>query len=250
MTLDVSELTKSLATYNPVVNQSVLAINKALLVLGNILLALFLLIEMMKWYELVGGTMGKKIPMKLWLEIAFKYLACWFLMQYSAPILDGMMWLLDSGVHLISKAVKAEDYTYVFELGTVKGPVKMVLSLIGGGVSLVANLISQLINFLRYLELYFLKAIAPVLLPSMINETLRSIAIHFLKYFASYVLIALGLTVVSLIYAALFSTNLLVLAVDIGSIEYGVALLSIFQGVIYIMTIVGVGRRMRQLLGV
>lgn len=250
MKLDVSELTKSLATYNPVVNQSVLAINKALLVLGNILLALFLLLEMMKWYELVGGTMGKKLPMKLWLEIAFKYLACWFLMQYSAPILDGLMWLLDSGVHLISKATKAEDYTYTFELGSVGGVEKLVLNLVGGGVSLVANLISKLINFLRYIELYFLKAIAPVLLPSMVNETLRPIAITFLKNFASYVLIAVGLAIVGVIYAALYSANLLVAMVDIGSIQYGVALLSIFQGVIYIMTIVGVGRRMRQLLGV
>lgn len=250
MKLDVSELTKSLATYNPVVNQSVLAINKALLVLGNILLALFLLLEMMKWYELVGGTMGKKLPMKLWLEIAFKYLACWFLMQYSAPILDGLMWLLDSGVHLISKATKAEDYTYTFELGSVGGVEKPVLNLVGGGVSLVANLISKLINFLRYIELYFLKAIAPVLLPSMVNEILRPIAITFLKNFASYVLIAVGLAIVGVIYAALYSTNLLVAMVDIGSIQYGVALLSIFQGVIYIMTIVGVGRRMRQLLGV
>ncbi|MBF0787159.1 MULTISPECIES: hypothetical protein [unclassified Streptococcus] len=250
MKLDVSELTKSLATYNPVVNQSILAINKALLVLGNILLAIFLLLEMMKWYELVGGTLGKKLPMKLWLEIGFKYLACWLLMQYSAPILDGLMWLLDSGVYLISKAVKAEGYSYTFELGTVGGPAKIILNLIGGMVSLVANVISKLISFLRYMELYFLKGIAPVLVPSLVNEMLRPIAITFLKYFSSYVLIALGLAVISVIYAALFSTNFLLAFVESRGIPYVTALLSILQGIIYIMTIVRVGRRMRHLLGV
>ena len=204
---------------------------------------------MLKWYELVGGTMGKKLPMKLWLEIGFKYLACWLLIQYSAPILDGLMWLLNRGVHLVEKVVKVEDYTHTFKLGTVGGAEKLVLNLVGGGVSLVANFISIIILFLRYMELYFLKGIAPVLLASMVNETVRPIAISFLKYFASYVLIALGLTVIGVIYAALFSTNLLLAILEPG-IPYGTALLSIFQGIIYIVTIVGVGRRMRQLLGV
>lgn len=250
MKLDVSELTKSLVEYNPLVNQSAIAINKALLVLGNILLSIFLLIEMLQWYEIVGGTTGKKIPMKLWLEIAFKYLACWFLIQFSAPILDGIMWLLDSGVHLISKAVKAEDYNYTFKLGSVKGPAKIILNLVGGGVSLVANFISGIIVFLRYMELYFLKSIAPVLLPSMINEITRPIAINFLKYFSAYVLIALGLTVVGIIYTSLYSSNFLQAFLTPTEIPYATALLSIFQGGIYIITIVGVGRRMRQLLGV
>lgn len=250
MKLDVSDLTASLLGYNSLVNQSAIAINKALLVIGNILLSIFLLIEMMKWQELVGSTMGKKMPIKLWLEIGFKYLACWFLIQYSAPILDGLMWLLDSGVHLVSKVVKIEEYSYQFKLGTVRGPAKIILNLIGGTVSLFANMTAKLIVFLRYMELYFLKGIAPVLLPSMVNETVRPIAISFLKYFASYVLITLGLAVVGVIYTSLFSSNLLSTLVVSTNIPYGIAIVSIFQGGIYIFTIVGVGRKMRQLLGV
>ncbi|MBF0779350.1 hypothetical protein [Streptococcus cuniculi] len=249
MKLNVSDLIKTLAEYNPTVNQSAIAMNKALLVLGNILLSIFLLIEMMRWYELIGST-GKKLPQKLWLEIAFKYLVCWLLIQYSASILDGLMWLLDSGAHQISKVVKIKDYSYAFDIGHTKGVAKIILNLIGGTVSLIANGIVGLLNFLRYIELYFLKALAPVLLACLINETVRPIAITFLKYFSSYVLIALGLSIISVIYAALSSANFLSAIVEVGEIPYGAVLASIFQGVIYIITIIGVGRRMRQLLGV
>lgn len=249
MKLNVSDLIKTLAEYSPTVNQSAIAMNKALLVLGNILLSIFLLIEMMRWYELIGST-GKKLPQKLWLEIAFKYLACWLLIQYSASILDGLMWLLDSGAHLISKVVKIKDYSYAFDIRHTKGVAKIILNLIGGTVSLIANGIVGLLYFLRYIELYFLKALAPVLLACLINETVRPIAITFLKYFASYVLISLGLSIISVIYAALSAANFLAAIVEVGEIPYGAVLASIFQGVIYIITIVGVGRRMRQLLGV
>lgn len=249
MKLNVSDLIKSLAEYNPIINQSAIAMNKALLVLGNILLSIFLLIEMMRWYELIGSA-GKKLPQKLWLEIAFKYLACWLLIQYSANILDGLMWLLDSGAHLISKVVKIKDYHYAFDIGHTKGVVKIILNLIGGTVSLIANTIAGLLIFMRYIELYFLKALAPVLLACLVNEIVRPIAIGFLKYFSSYVLIALGLSIISVIYATLSPANFFATIVEVEEIPYGAALASIFQGGIYIVTIVGVGRRMRQLLGV
>ncbi|MBF0779360.1 hypothetical protein [Streptococcus cuniculi] len=249
MKLNVSSLIKTLAEYNPIVNQTAIAMNKALLVLGNILLSIFLLMEMMRWYELIGST-SKKLPQKLWLEITFKYLVCWLLIQHSANILDGLMWLLDSGAHLISKVVKIKDYSYTFDIGHTKGVAKIILNLIGGTVSLIANTIAGLLIFMRYVELYFLKVLAPVLLACLVNETVRPIAITFLKYFSSYVLIALGLSIISAIYTALSPTNFFAAIVEVEKIPYGVALASIFEGGIYIVAIVSVGRIMRQLLGV
>lgn len=254
MNIDVSILLKSLNEYNPAIDAAVVAINKTLLLVGYILLSIFLMIQLLEWNQLMGGRWDK-IPMKFWMELAFKYLAAFLVVTNSAAILDGLMWLLDSGANLIANKFNIEDYAYTFELGGVKGAIaKMVLNLIGGTVSIIANLIVFIVNIMRFMELYFLKAIAPILLACLMNNTVRPIAIKFFKYFSAYVLIALGLTVVGIIYPILFTSNFgkatIEAIVDINGVPYGSAILSILQGVVYIATILAVGRKMKQLLEV
>ncbi|HEL1584681.1 TPA: hypothetical protein TXJ06_001418 [Streptococcus suis] len=252
MNIDVTTLLKTLSEYNPSVDTAVIAINKALLVMGNILLSIFLMLELLEWNQLMRST-GKQVPMKFWIEIAFKYVAVYLLVQNSANIMDGFMWLLDAGANLVVDAVDVKDFSYKFSLGGIKGVIaKTVFNIIGGAVTVIANLITLIVNLMRYMELYFLKAIAPILLACMMNNTTRPIAINFFKYFSAYVLIALGLTVVGIIYPVLFSSNIITAefeAMATGAV-YGSAIISIVQGVIYIATILGVSRKMRQLLGV
>ncbi|HFI0149773.1 TPA: hypothetical protein ACGO3A_001319 [Streptococcus suis] len=252
MNIDVTTLLKTLSEYNPSVDTAVIAINKALLVMGNILLSIFLMLELLEWNQLMRST-GKQVPMKFWLEIAFKYVAVYLLVLNSASIMDGFMWLLDAGANLVVDAVDIDDFSYKYTLGGVKGMIaKFVFRLIGGTVSIIANGVVFLVNLMRYMELYFLKAIAPILLACMMNNTTRPIAINFFKYFSAYVLIALGLTVVGIIYPVLFSANIFMAEFEamVNGTVYAAAIISILQGVIYIATIFGVSRKMRQLLGV
>lgn len=186
--------------------------------------------------------------MKMWGELVLTYLACWLFMTYSAPILDGFMWLLNAGARAILKEVKISAFTYKFDIGQAKGAEKIVLNLMGSFVSLLANGIVWLISFLRFMELYFLRGISSLFIVCLMNEVTRPIAITFMKYFAAVVLTTLALTIISILYPVLFSKNTLLTLIPGAS--SAIAMVSLFEGICYIIAIVGASRKMQRLMGV
>lgn len=251
MKIDYSDFSKSLPEFGPTADKLATSANQSLLILGLILLGIFCLIEMMSWHQHMKSR-GNGLTKKLWLEIGFKYLVAFVLIVYSAPILDGLGWILNGAIRLILKGVQMinpADLEYKFEIGRVKGFIKGMITLVGQGTEAVAKVVVYIVNFLRYLELYVLKAIAPVLIACFMSDTLRSITINFFKTYASYFVLALLMTLVSIIYPAMITDDLLKLAnPDANAIQ--LAIFSIAKGIIYIMAIVGTGRKAKQLLGV
>lgn len=60
----LTELTKSLGSYNKTVNSSMAAINRSLMAIGYILVSILFLIEMLSWYRFIrnqGGEMTWKL---------------------------------------------------------------------------------------------------------------------------------------------------------------------------------------------
>lgn len=186
--------------------------------------------------------------MKMWGELSLMYLACWLCMMYSTQLFDGFMWLLNAGAKVVLRDVSISEFTYQFDIGKARGAEKIILNLVGGFISILANGIVWLLSFLRFMELYFLRGIAPLFIVCMMNEVTRPIAITFMKYFISVVLVTLALTIISILYPVLFSKSaLLVLLTDTKS---GVAIVSLFEGICYIIAILGAGRKMQRLMGV
>ncbi|HEM3467934.1 TPA: type IV secretion system protein [Streptococcus suis] len=249
MKTDLTSYLRGLSEYNPMANKASEAMNKAVFAIGFILLTMFLLLEMMQWYRFVRQQNGR-VPQQVWLELAFIYAACYSLLFFSSPILDGMMWLLDRGAAAIMATVKMEDFTYSFDLGTVRGLERMILSLIGGIVELIVWLVVKLVLFIRFVELYLLKALAPVFLAAMVNETTRPIAINYLKYFASYVLISLVMSAMVVIFPVFMEGGKILLLKDFSPVGMQTAIISIVQGIVYIIFIIGAGRKTQRLLGV
>ena len=126
---------------------------------------------------------------------------------------------------------------------------KQIIGFVGFIAGKVANIVLGIIVFLRYLDLYQLKALAPLLVSFFMMDSLRSITINFLKYFAASAFIGVILIVVSVVYDSIVATDLLkVTTADSGT--WGTAFASIAKAVIYIFVMVGTGRKAKQLLGV
>lgn len=251
MKIDYSDFSKSLPEFGPTADKLATSANQSLLALGLILLGLFFLLELMSWNQHMKSR-GNGLTKKLWLEIGFKYLVAFVLIVYSAPILDGLGWILNGAIRLVLKGIQMinpADLEYKFEISGVRGAIKGMIVFVGQGTEVVANVVVYIVNFLRYLELYVLKAIAPVLIACFMSDTLRSIAINFFKTYASYFILALLMTLVSIIYPAMITDDLLKLAIPDANAAQ-LAFMSIAKGIIYIMAIVGTGRKAKQLLGV
>lgn len=248
MKIDYSDFSKSLPEFGPTADKLATSANQSLLALGLILLGIFFLFEIMSWHQHMKSR-GNGLTKKLWLEIGFKYLVAFVLIVYSAPILDGLGWILNGTVRLAIKVTGQGQYEYQFTMSNVKGVTKTIIGIVGFGTEIIANLVVYIVNFLRYLELYVLKAIAPVLIACFMSDTLRSITINFFKTYASYFVLALLMTLVSIIYPAMITDDLLKLTSGAANATQ-LAILSIAKGIIYIMAIVGTGRKAKQLLGV
>ncbi len=249
MNLNIGELTSSLANYSSGTNQAVTMMADAVRPIGYILLGLFFWFEMASWSQMVK-TRGGALTQKIWLEALMKYLFALILIAASSQICDAILELLNIVVKVIAHVTPTVKTTIDSNISGGKGWFeKQIIGFVGFIVSKVSNIVLGIIIFLRYLDLYQLKALAPLLVSFFMMDSLRSITINFLKYFAASAFIGVILIVVSVVYDSIVATDLLkVTTADSGT--WGTAFASIAKGVIYIFVMVGTGREAKQLLGV
>ena len=249
MNLDIGELTSSLANYSSGTNQAVTMMADAVRPIGYILLGLFFWFEMVSWSQMVK-TRGGALTPKIWLEALIKYLFAFILIAASSQICDAILELLNIVVKVIAHVTPSVKTTIDSNISGGKGIFeKTIITLVGKAASGVANIVLGIIVFLRFLDLYQLKALAPLLVSFFMMDSLRSITINFLKYFAASAFIGVILIVVSVVYDSIVATDLLkVTTADSGT--WGTAFASIAKAVIYIFVMVGTGRKAKQLLGV
>ena len=249
MNLDIRELTSSLSSYSYATNQAVNIMADAVRPIGYILLGLFFWFEIVSWSQMVKSR-GSSLTQKIWLEALMKYLFAFIMISASSQICDAILELLNIVVKVIAYVVPTVKTTIDSNISGGKGWFeKQIIEFVGFIVGKVSNIILGIIVFLRYLDLYMLKALAPLLVAFFMMDSLRSVAINFLKYFAASALIGVILIVVSIVYDSIVATDLLkVTTADSGT--WGTAFASIAKGVIYIFVMVGTGRKAKQLLGV
>ena len=179
-----------------------------------------------------------------------KYLFALIMISASSQICDAILELLNIVVKVIAHVAPTVKTTIDSNISGGKGWFeKHIIEFVGFIVGKVSNIILGIIVFLRYLDLYMLKAIAPLLVAFFMMDSLRSVTINFLKYFAASALIGVILIIVSVVYDSIVATDLLkVTTADNGT--WGTAFASIAKGVIYIFVMVGSSRKAKQLLGV
>lgn len=249
MNLDIRELTSSLSSYSSATNQAVNMMADAVRPIGYILLGLFFWFEMASWSQMVKSR-GGALTQKIWLEALMKYLFALIMISASSQICDAILELLNIIVKVIAHVTPTVKTTIDSNISGGKGWFeKHIIEFVGFVVGKVSNVILGIIVFLRYLDLYMLKALAPLLVAFFMMDSLRSVTINFLKYFAASALIGVILIIVSVVYDSIVAAD--ILKVTTGSSDsWGTAFASIAKGVIYIFVMVGSSRKAKQLLGV
>ena len=249
MNLDIRELTSSLSSYSSATNQAVNMMADAVRPIGYILLGLFFWFEMASWSQMVKSR-GGALTQKIWLEALMKYLFAFIMLSASSQICDAILELLNIVVKVIAHVTPTIKTTIDSNISGGKGWFeKQIIGFVGFIVGKVSNIILGIIVFLRYLDLYMLKAIAPLLVAFFMMDSLRSVTINFLKYFAASAFIDVILIIVSVVYDSIVAAD--ILKVTTGSSDsWGTAFASIAKGVIYIFVMIGSGRKAKQLLGV
>lgn len=175
----VGDLTKSLNDYNSSVNNSVNNVNKAFQAIGVIMISVMMLIEMLSWYRYIKRENGD-MTWRLFLEIAFKYAIAYALVMFSGKLVKVFLWFFDGVTTQIGLDVQENTFDY--------SPLKKgnwaarnsinVISFISGGFAILSI---KIVSFLRFIELYLLKAVSPIIVAFWMADSTRSIATNFLK---------------------------------------------------------------------
>ncbi|EMP57566.1 type IV secretion system protein [Streptococcus mutans] len=175
----VGDLTKSLNSYNPTVNEIINGINKSFQAVGILIITMLMAVEMLSWYRYLKDQNGG-ISIQLFVEISMKYVIAYFLVLYSGILAKEFLWLCNKFADLIGANNFKEIETFaVVKKGNffIKAAVNVIAWISGS----VAMLSLKIVTFLRFIELYLLKAIAPILIAFWMADSTRSIAVNFFK---------------------------------------------------------------------
>ena len=245
----LTELTKTLGGYNKTVNSSINSINKSLMAIGYILVSVLFLIEMLSWYRFIRNQ-GGEMTWKLFLEVAIKYFIAYFLVAQSGAVLNAIMWFTNGVTKLIGVDLRGNN---LFEFKAIKKGaygIRTGLNLLAFLIGAAAQLSVKVMVLLRFIELYFFKAIAPVIVAFWMGDNTRHIAINFLKTFGAIALQGAVIVLTLVIWQA-FKIDTAVTIDENGWLgSYAPAISYIGKCVVFLILLVGSQRKAKQLLNV
>lgn len=179
----LNDITKTFNSYNKSVNKEVLALNKALIAVAVVITGVLFLLEMLSWVKYLKSNNGE-LTWKLFLEVAYKYIIALFFIYNSAIIADAILYV-GNGITKLTGADLSDD---VFKFSLAKKGnlfVRAALNIMAFFVGGAAVLISKIMVLMRFVELYVLKAVAPIFIAFMMNDETKSIAYSFFRRLAA-----------------------------------------------------------------
>ena len=245
----LSELTKTLGSYNKTVNSSISSINKSLMAVGYILASILFLIEMLSWYRFIRNQ-GGEMTWKLFLEVAVKYFIAYFLVAQSGAVLNAIMWFTNGITKLIGVDFSNDNmFTFAWIKKGNYG-VRIVVNGIASIVGAAATLSVKVIVLLRFIELYFFRAIAPVIVAFWMGDNTRHIAINFLKTFGAIALQGAVIVLILAIWQGFNIDTAIQVSKDswFGSFADGFSYIG--KCVVFLILLIGSQRKAKQLLNV
>ncbi|MGG6832982.1 UNVERIFIED_CONTAM: hypothetical protein KB574_09365 [Streptococcus canis] len=247
--MNASDLSRSLSEYSPTVHQAVNTIVGATKPMAYVLLGIFFLIEIDSWFKYMKQE-GGGITQELWLDVAFKYLIGFFLVNQCAVIFDAIFEMVTLILKLVERGLPTEAVDYEFTAGKVKGGLtKMFLTMMGSLTEYIVAISIRIISFMRYMQLYLLKALAPILIATFMADATRQIAITVIKYFTATALQAVVILIIIRLYPALVSDDLLKVNMSGNGASLAIAFASIGKGIVFLFLIFGSQRQTQRLLG-
>lgn len=245
----LTELTKGLGSYNKTVNSSMVAVNKSLMAIGYILVSILFLLEMLSWYRFIRNQ-GGEMTWKLFLEVAVKYFIAYFLVAQSGAILNAIMWFTSGITKLIGVDLTGDTMFQYIDIKKGNPFIRHPINLVARFVGVAAMLSIKVMTLLRFIELYFFKAIAPVIVAFWMGDNTRHIAINFLKAFGAIALQGAVIVLTLVIWQGFNVDTAIQISKDSWLGGYADGFSYIGKCVVFLILLVGSQRKAKQLLQV
>ena len=244
------ELTKTLGSYNKSANRTVNGINKSLMAVGYIIVSVMFLIEMMSWYRFIRNQ-GGEMTWKLFAEVAFKYFIAYFLVAESGAILNAILWFSNGVTKLVGTDITGKGLTGLFQYTKLKGGnfiIRGAIDILAFLIGAAAILSLKVLILLRFIELYLLKAIAPLIVAFWMSDQTRSIATNLLKRFGAIALQGVIIVVILLIWQGFKVGEILVFSRDSWLGQFATGLSYLGKCIVFLILLFGSQRTAKSLL--
>lgn len=240
----MDNITNSLAEYSSTVNQYADKINGALLPVASILILTFFLVDILSWNRRLGQE-GGGLTAQLWMEVALGYIIAFILVYNISEIFDFIVFVFNRGIALVSAVLPNRDFKVDVDTSGISGWIfKQVVGIVAKVVDFVGNISTKILVFMRFFQMYILKAVSPLIVAFFMSEQTRTVAINFLKHFSAYAFQGLLLVIIVKLYPALIIDDMF----KAGSGDWVTAFASIGKGIVYIICLFGSQRLAKTLL--
>lgn len=248
MTLDIETLTHTLSSYSAEANSASTAIANGLQPLGLVVLSIFFLIDFLSWKNILNKDQ-KKISSALWIEFAAKYVIGVSLVLLSSTLLDAIVEISSMITRKVASIYTINEFKATYEEADFGGwIINGFMSIVGWIIEKLVKFITFVLMFLRYIDLYFLKAIAPLIIGFYFSDEFRPVVMNLFKSFIAYSILSLALLVLSVIFSMTVVTDAIT-SLTTGD-EAEAAFIGIVKGVAFIMVVAGAIRKVKSILGV
>ena len=244
--LKVEAFTQNLLEYSRITNEASKSIANALQPIGLIVLAIFFVVELLNWKHFLNRN-EKKVSTSLLIEFAAKYLIGLVLIALTPAILDSIMDISIRITKTINNIYPPSSYAIQYSDADIDGYfTRNIVNGFGKILSKITNIVVYALIFIRYVDLYFLKAFAPIMVGFFYSDTFRPTVMNFFKQFIAYSLLGATLLILSIIFGKLIESQL------VDSVEaepLTISLLTITKGVVYLIIIIGSIKKVKSLVG-
>lgn len=240
----MDNITNSLAEYSSTVNQYSDKINNALLPVASVLILTFFLFDILSWNRRLGQE-GGGLTAQLWMEVALGYIIAFILVYNISEIFDFIVFVFNRGIALVSAVLPNRDFKVDVDTSGISGWIfKQIVGIVAKVVDFVGNISTKILVFMRFFQMYILKAVSPLIVAFFMSEQTRTVAINFLKHFSAYAFQGLLLVIIVKLYPALIIDDMF----KAGSGDWVTAFASIGKGIVYIICLFGSQRLAKTLL--
>ena len=240
----MDNITNSLAEYSSTVNQYSDKINNALLPVASVLILTFFLFDILSWNRRLGQE-GGGLTAQLWMEVALGYIIAFILVYNISEIFDFIVFVFNRGIALVSAVLPNRDFKVDVDTSGISGWIfKQIVGIVAKVVDFVGNISTKILVFMRFFQMYILKAVSPLIVAFFMSEQTRPVAINFLKHFSAYAFQGLLLVIIVKLYPALIIDDMF----KAGSGDWVTAFSSIGKGIVYIICLFGSQRLAKTLL--
>lgn len=243
----MDNVTKSLAEYSSTVNTYADKINHGLIPLASVLILTFFLFDILSWNKRLGQE-GGSLTVQLWMEVALGYVIAFILVNGTSQIFDFIVLIFNKGIALVDGILPNNTYKADIDTSGISGWIfKQVIKIVAWFTQGISEVCANILVFMRFFQMYLLKALAPIIVAFFMAEQTRPVAINFLKQFSAYAFQGLILVIIVKLYPALVTDD--IFKVSNGGMAGAVgAFASIAKSIVYIICLFGSQKLAKNLL--